>query len=48
MSSSSRSRNVTRFTGGNIIRGVRAEVAERCRRGKGLLRRMLRAVMGRV
>ena len=35
------------MTGGNIFLGARADVAETCRLGSGLLRRMLRAPSGR-
>ena len=40
--------NTTLFTGGNIRRGARAEVADVSRRGRGLLRRMLREPIGRL
>jgi len=47
MISSSGSWKMTLLTGGNIFLGVRADVAETCRLGNGLLRRMLRAPNGR-
>ena len=47
MLSSSGSMKTTLLTGGNIFLGARADVAETCRLGNGLLRRMLRAPNGR-
>ena len=42
------SRKQTRFTGGNMRRGIRADAADMCRRGRGLLRRILCVPIGRT
>ena len=46
--STSLSWKATRFVGENIRLGVLVEVADMCRRGKGLLRKMLCVPMGRT
>ena len=48
MNSTSLSWKATRFVGENIRLGVLVDVAVTCRRGKGLLRRMLCVPMGRT
>ena len=45
--SSSISRNPTCLTGKNILRFTRLEVTDKCFRGNGLFRRMLRGPMGK-
>ena len=42
------SANDTRLTGGNIRLALRADVADKCRLGKGLLRRMLCVPSGKT
>ena len=46
--STSFSANDTRLTGGNIRLALRADVADKCRLGKGLLRRMLCVPSGKT
>lgn len=48
MMSSSISRNMTRLTGKNILRFIRVEATDKCFRGSGLFRRMLRVPIGKV
>lgn len=48
MNSTSLSWKATRFMGGNIRLGVLVDAAETCRRGRGLLRRMLCVPIGRM